>query len=121
MGKWCFHFLWLFTYLKTIQNILMTIHAGFQVSDQCPLGYLFLISETQPGAALLESTIIGIFVRMEKISASLCPVRLFSFKFVLIVHIRPAFYGNVNTNASESYKRLTTTTNALPTIRMACD
>ena len=27
---------------------------------------------------------------------------LFSIKFVLIVHIRPAFYGNVNTNASES-------------------
>ena len=29
---------------------------------------------------------------------------LFSFNFVLIVHIRPAFYGNVNTNASESLK-----------------
>ena len=27
---------------------------------------------------------------------------LFSIKFVLIVHIGPAFYGNVNTNASES-------------------
>ena len=27
---------------------------------------------------------------------------LFSFNFVLIVHIRPAFYGNVNKNASES-------------------
>ena len=36
------------------------------------------------------------------ISASLCPMSLFSIKFVLIVHIRPAFYGNVNTNASES-------------------
>ena len=27
---------------------------------------------------------------------------LFSIKSVLIVHIRPAFYGNVNMNASES-------------------
>ena len=27
---------------------------------------------------------------------------LFSIKFVLIVHIHPAFYGNVNTDASES-------------------
>ena len=27
---------------------------------------------------------------------------IFSFKFVLIVHIRPEFYENVNTNASES-------------------
>ena len=27
---------------------------------------------------------------------------LFSFKFVLIIHIRPEFYENVNTNASES-------------------
>ena len=31
-----------------------------------------------------------------------CPISVFSFKVVLIVHIRPAFYGNVNTNASES-------------------
>ena len=36
------------------------------------------------------------------LSASLCPINLFSFKFVLIVHICPAFYGNVNTTASES-------------------
>ena len=35
-------------------------------------------------------------------STSLCPISLFSFKFVLIVHIRPAFYRNVNTNASGS-------------------
>ena len=35
-------------------------------------------------------------------SDSLCPMSLFSIKFVLIVHIRPAFYGNVNTNDSES-------------------
>ena len=36
------------------------------------------------------------------ISVSLCPISLFSIKFVLFVHIRPAFYGNVNTNSSES-------------------
>ena len=36
------------------------------------------------------------------ISASLCPISLFSFKFILIVHIHPEFYENVNTNASES-------------------
>ena len=36
------------------------------------------------------------------ISARSCPISLFSFKFVLIVYIRPAFCGNVNTNASES-------------------
>ena len=35
-------------------------------------------------------------------SASLCPMSLFSFKFVIIVHIRPELYKNVNTNASES-------------------
>ena len=34
-----FHFL--FTYLKTIRNILMTLLAGSQVSDRCLLGYLF--------------------------------------------------------------------------------
>ena len=36
------------------------------------------------------------------ISASLCPMNLFSNKFEPIVHICPAFYGNDNTNASES-------------------
>ena len=36
------------------------------------------------------------------ISARPCQISLFSFKFGLIVHIRLAFYGNVNTNASES-------------------
>ena len=36
------------------------------------------------------------------ISARPCPVSIFSFKFRLIVHICPAFCGNVNTNASES-------------------
>ena len=47
---------------------------------------------------------------------------VFSFKFVLIVPIRPEFYENVNTNAlANLYKCLTTATNALPTIRMACD
>ena len=34
-------FLGLFTYLRTIQNILMTILAGSQVSDRCPFGNLF--------------------------------------------------------------------------------
>ena len=28
-------------HMKTIQNILMTVLAGCQVSDCCPLGYLF--------------------------------------------------------------------------------
>ena len=36
------------------------------------------------------------------ISASLCPISLFSFKFALILHIRPEVYENANTNASES-------------------
>ena len=49
------------------------------------------------------------------------PNELIFIKCVLIVHIRPAFYRNVNTNASNLYKCLTTTTNALPTIRMACN
>ena len=31
----------LLSYLKTIQNILMTLLDGSQVSDRCPLGYLF--------------------------------------------------------------------------------
>ena len=31
----------LLSYLKTIQNILMTLLDGSQVSDHCPLGYLF--------------------------------------------------------------------------------
>ena len=51
------------------------------------------------------------------ISANLCPISLFSFKFVLIAHIHSAFYGNVNTNASKYLY----TKNVLPTIRMACD
>ena len=29
-------------YFRTFQNILMTLLTGFQVSDHCPLGYLFL-------------------------------------------------------------------------------
>ena len=36
------------------------------------------------------------------ISASLCPMSLCFIKFVLIIHMRPSFYGNVITNASES-------------------
>ena len=31
----------LFSYLKTIQIILMTLLAGSQVNERCPLGYLF--------------------------------------------------------------------------------
>ena len=48
--------------------------------------------------------------------------------FGLIFHIRPEFCGNVNTNAVESLhtsydqlKRLTITTNILPSIRVAYD
>ena len=36
------------------------------------------------------------------LSASPCPISLFSFKLGLIVHIRPAFCRNVNANAGES-------------------
>ena len=46
----------------------------------------------------LHNTHCGYF----SLSYSLCPMSLFSFKFVLIVHIRPEFYANLNTNASES-------------------
>ena len=35
------------SYLKTIQNILMTLLDGSQVSDRCPLGYLFFLSNLQ--------------------------------------------------------------------------
>ena len=43
MGKMVFQlFSKLFSYLRTIKSILMTLSAGFQVSDHCPLGYLFL-------------------------------------------------------------------------------
>ena len=51
------------------------------------------------------------------ISASLCPMSLFAFKFVLIVE----FYENAIQMLANLNKRLTTTTNALPTIRLACD
>ena len=47
----------------------------------------------------LHYTIVGVSICL--ISLSLCPICLFSFNFVLIVRICPAFYGNVNTNASE--------------------
>ena len=56
-----------------------------------------------------------------------CTLRVFllylpvSIKFVLIVHIHPAFYGNVHTMLENLYKHLKTTTNALPTIRIACN
>ena len=35
------------SYLKTTQNILMTFLAGSQVSNRCPLGYLFDIMPTK--------------------------------------------------------------------------
>ena len=41
MGEMKSTFSWLFSYWRTIQNILMTLLAGFQVSDRCPLGYMF--------------------------------------------------------------------------------
>ena len=31
--------------MRTIENILMTLAAGSQVSDRCPLGYLFVIGD----------------------------------------------------------------------------
>ena len=68
----------------------------------------------------LHNTHSGCF-SLSYISASLCPMSLFSFNFVLIVHIRPAFYGNVKTNASESLKTSCDHKNDLPTIRMICD
>ena len=55
------------------------------------------------------------------INASLCPMNLFSFKFVLIVYVRPVFYEISIRMLANLYKGLKTTTNALPTIRMACD
>ena len=39
-----FTFCRLFSYLRTIQNIWMTLLAGSQVSDCCPFGYLFIIA-----------------------------------------------------------------------------
>ena len=42
----------------------------------------------------LHNTCWGISLCL--ISASLCPISLFSFKFVLIVHICPEFYENVS-------------------------
>ena len=36
------------------------------------------------------------------ISTRHCPISLFSFKFGIIFHMRPAFFGNVNTNVGES-------------------
>ena len=63
---------------------------------------------------------MGVFLFVFNISASLCPMSLFFFKFVLIVHIRPECYENVNTNASESlqtsydhYKYLASNKNGL--------
>ena len=53
------------------------------------------------------------------LSAKPCPISLFTFKFVLIVHIRPAFYGNVNKNRSESVQMCYDHYNAMLTIRMA--
>ena len=38
-----FTFYWLYFYLRAIHNILMTLLACSQVSNRCPLGYLFLV------------------------------------------------------------------------------
>ena len=38
----------LFSYLRTIQDILMTLIAGPQASDRCPLGYLLHKMMTDP-------------------------------------------------------------------------
>ena len=61
------------------------------------------------------------------ISASLCPMSLFSIKFVHIVNIRPASDGNVNTNPSDSfqmsydhYKCLANNTNGLR-LQICCE
>ena len=58
----------------------------------------------------------------------LLPRSLFSIKCVLIVHIRPAFHGNVNTNASESlqmsydhYKCLANNNNGLRLVTVCCE
>ena len=44
MGNGVSTFSRLFSYLRTIQNILMALLAGSKVSDRCPLGYLFYFS-----------------------------------------------------------------------------
>ena len=49
------------------------------------------------------------------------PNKLIIRHFLLIVRIRPVFFGNVKKMLANLYKRLTITTNALPSIKMACD
>ena len=44
----------LLSYLKTIQNILMTLLDGSQVSDCCPLGYLFSYVSLQDCMVLIN-------------------------------------------------------------------
>ena len=55
--------------------------------------------------------------------AILCPISLLSINLFLIVRIRPVFYSSEMSIRMLVilYKRLTITTNALPSIRMACD
>ena len=67
----------------------------------------------------LYNTFAGISICL--ISASLCPMSLFPFKVVLIVHIRPEFNGNVNTNASESLQTSYDNYKCLVNNKMACD
>ena len=55
------------------------------------------------------------------LSASLCPMSLFSIRFVLFIHICPASTEMSIQMLVNLYKCLTATTNALLTIRMACD
>ena len=38
-----------YIYLRSIQNSLMTILAGYQVSDRCLLGYLFFLRTVSAG------------------------------------------------------------------------
>ena len=59
-------------------------------------------NETRKRCMVLICIVYIACVSLCLISASLCPMSLFSIKFVLFVHICPALYGNVNSNASES-------------------
>ena len=57
MGKMVFPlFLVVYIRWRTIQNILMPILGGSQVSDRCPLGYLFFMQSKTlfPETALIH-------------------------------------------------------------------
>ena len=58
--------------------------------------------ESKPLYLICIMHITGVSLRL--LSASPCPISLLSFKFGVIVHIRPAFCGNVNTNAGEYFQ-----------------